>query len=115
MKLTIVEAAEVFSSILIPEWLDDGIKVGEIGGVNVYAGEIRRLQSAVEEFKKDNFDAEIGKRLRIRNLIDAIRYVREQKDIPLKEAKQYVENSGINLGIRRATTIRDYSWPHAER
>lgn len=48
-ELTLKQAAEVFSSIMIPDWLDDAVVVGKIASINIHAGEMRRLREAVAE------------------------------------------------------------------
>jgi ribosomal protein L7/L12 len=111
--MTLKQAAEVFSSFDIPAWIDDGTKVGEICGVNIHAGEVRRLREALnppEQNPEQELRAEIESLLRQRNLIGAVRLYRDKTGLYLKDAKQEVEKIGVELGLRKVDVIANY-WP----
>ena len=103
MKLT--DAARVFV-YEIPKWLPDETKVGEICGVPVHAGEVRRLSIAIIDEERKNLipnsqDEIILSYLKGRNIIEAIKYRRSITTEGLKEAKDYVESLGERHGLRR--------------
>jgi len=104
-------AAQVFD-FTIPEWLNDEVVVGKICGVNVCAGELRRLSKALHEMEEANpHDDHILKLLKRREIVAAIRFRRMETNEGLLDAKTYVENIGERHGLRSynsATNI--WSW-----
>jgi len=93
-------AAAVFN-FKIPDWLEDDAVVGKIVGTAIHAGEVRRLSQALEavEVLKDTNDQHIEALLREDQFINAIKYRRQVTGEGLKQAKDYVEALGVNLGI----------------
>lgn len=114
-ELTLKQAAEVFSSIMIPDWLDDAVVVGKIASINIHAGEMRRLREAVAEqnqairdehgLNKSDYDA-IKNFLEREDFINAIKYVCEVTGTHLRDGKDIVERVGENLGLRK--TVQPY-------
>jgi len=116
MTKALIGAAGVFGFI-VPEYLDDDVVVGKVCGVNIHAGEVRRLNEALREerdllqglvdgvFSGDN---RILALLRTRDLIPAIKLRRELTREGLKEAKDYVDKLGAAHGLRELQSRYGY-------
>jgi len=96
---SLIRAAQVFDFV-IPEWLEDDAIVGKIAGTVIHAGEIRRLSKAlIEAEQPGQDDHHMLQLLRGRQRIEAIKYRRTYTGEGLKEAKDYVDNLGVEHGI----------------
>lgn len=99
--MTLLDAAKVFS-FEIPEWLDDNIAVGKLAGVTIYAGEVRRLNQALDNpypAPTTSHDEELLGLMRGGNRINAIKLRREVTGEGLKEAKDYCDQLGLRHGV----------------
>lgn len=95
----LIGAAGVFSAI-IPDWLDDQIIVGKVGGVVIRAGEVKRLNQALDDVQAiPPLREQVVELLRSRQIIDAIKLVRSQTDLGLKEAKEYTDEVRAAEGL----------------
>lgn len=95
--MTLSEAARLFS-FDIPEWIDDGVVVGKITGKPIYAGDVRRLNEALQG-EAPHPDAALLLHLCAGRRIEAIKERRYQTGEGLKEAKDYIDKLGIQHDI----------------
>lgn len=96
---TLIGIAGVFSAN-IPDWLDDEVVVGKIAGLTIHAGEVKRLNQALEEVRKrPPLREEVVELLRRRQIIDAIKLVRANTGLGLKEAKDYTDKIREEEGL----------------
>jgi ribosomal protein L7/L12 len=83
--------------------LPDDTIIGKIGPVNIWLGEFRRLQQAVERESvkpTENYgDSAILTLLRAYQRIQAIKLRRELTSEQLIEAKNYVDKLGLDAGL----------------
>lgn len=97
----LARTAGVFG-LKVPDYLDDDVVVGKVCGVSIHAGEVRRLNSALENLREQNpEDDVILGLLRQRRVIEAIKHRRIVSNEGLKEAKDYVEELAARHGLRR--------------
>ncbi|SRR5258708_6242097 len=95
----LISFAGVFS-VNIPDWLADETVVGSVAGVTIHAGEVKRLNKALEDIrKKPPLREEVIELLRRRQIIEAIKLVRAQTSLGLKEAKDYTDKIREEEGL----------------
>lgn len=96
---TLIGVAGVFSAN-IPDWLDDDVVVGKVAGLTIHAGEVKRLNRALDEIRKNPpLREQVVELLRSRQIIDAIKLVRAHTNLGLKEAKDYTDQIRAEEGL----------------
>jgi hypothetical protein len=113
----LIDASQVFS-FDIPDWLEDGQRVGQIAGNPIYAGEVRRLQKALDEAKTPTHsldDEYILSLMRKGERIQAIKHRRITTSEELREAKDYCDALGLRDGCLYRGTDGLVRWNEQKR